>query len=237
MKTFKIFLLLLISIIFCSQYSTAITWTLSSTNATFLNQTIINDIWVNDSSNVFLNESYSSKTINVTLFNVSNLLNAGSIFANSISTSIFEADLIRGNSLTLQSDNLAETPSATPLYLKTNNEQKLEIMPDNIYGQTMWSFRDDTFLTGDGMVFQTNDGATYWVMEFVDGYSYMAYAPNGLQWYTNNEETLVLDAYPDGTTEWYENGQYDKNLTVGDTLNIGDGSIYWNGTALIIGVN
>ena len=194
-------------------------------------------IWTNDSSYVFLNENHSSKTIKASSLNLSNLLTVWEISANSIFTNTFKTSLIRGDSLTLQSDNLAETPTATPLYLNTYSENKVTMYPANGYGQSMWTLADDTFITGDGTVYSNLDGDTYWAMEFVDGYSYMAYAPNGLQWYTNNEDTLVLDAYPDGTTEWHENGQYDKNLTVNENINIGDGTIYWNGTALIIGVN
>lgn len=169
-------------------------------------------------SNFINSTTFSGTDLNINQATVSTLLDANEIHANTILTNSFRANTIYGNSLTLQSDTGGDIPTATPLYFKTLNNQAAKINIPNGYGQTYWEFPDDSRFVGNYMIFGPPDEMSYFIPEFVDGYTYMAYGPSGMQWYSHGEETLVLDAYSDGTTEWHEDGKYDKNLTITGSL-------------------
>ena len=130
---------------------------------------------------------------------------------------------IIGNNLKIISTSSGDTPTATPLYLNTYSENKVTMYPKNKYDQSIWTLADDTFITGDGTIYSNLDGDAYWAVEFVDGYSYLAYGPSGYEIYTNNEETLVCDMYADGTTEWYQNATFDGDIDCA-TCTVGNGA-------------
>lgn len=180
------------------------------------------------------NKMVFSCCLNGTLTDVGTLSSAGdwavtSLTATSgtitsLSVTNFRANTITGNNLTLQSDSGGDTPTAQPIYLKTGSTTGLTMSAPDA-GVIAFTLNDDSIISAEGLMITGTDANSYFILEWADGYSYWGLGVNGLQIWLNADAGQVLDLNADGTSKFYENATFDKNVeaatySVGGTAGI-----------------
>lgn len=134
-----------------------------------------------------------------------------SLSVTSLTTTNFRANTITGSNLTLRSDSGGDTPTAQPLYLNTGSTTGLTMsVPDA--GVIAFTLNDDSIISAEGLMITGTDANSYFILEWADGYSYWGLGVNGLQIWLNADAGQVLDLNADGTSKFYENATFDKNL-------------------------